>query len=389
MCEATDPLYPHSSPMSRDPTIGVAMSAFNQGHLVAESIESLLDQTRRPDRIVVVDDGSTDDTTSVVSRYEEHGVNLIRLKRRGVSEVLNTAAVNLETDYLAIQAADDVSRPERLEVELDAAETDGSLLVTSLPTVIDENSRTVDDKIASEFFTFPGDEVPLLRRLFKTGNLLCASSAFIRLDAFKMAGGFHPRLLHLQDHWLWVRLAGLGSVTRLGDRLVCYRRDSSGGNLSNPGNDHRMRVELGYCYRHFFDLASDERFIESFGDLLVDKGHDRALEEALLLFRHTDPLAQQAGIDRLLELATDRNYQRKLEELGLGPFEFFDAAGGVDVDRLKERTLLQAAHDEVVEQRDAVQAAHDEVLGSFSYRVLRPVRFCGSRVRWLWKRGRA
>jgi hypothetical protein len=163
-----------------------------------------------------------------------------------------------------------------------------------------------------------------------------------------------------------------------------------------------MRVELGYCFRHFFEVVTDEQFLASFGELLPDK-FDRPIEEALLLLSHTDPVAQQAGADRLLAVSFDERGCHLLEERGIAPFDFFERIGEVDIDRLKERAMVQAAHDEVVLQRDAVQAAHDEVvlqrdavqaahdevLGSFSYRVLRPVRVFGSRVRWLWKRGRA
>jgi len=373
-----------------DPTIGVAISAFNQGHLVAESIESLLDQTRTPEQIVVVDDGSTDGSLEVIAGYEKFGVRLVDLERRGVSEVLNRGASLLETDYVAIQAADDRSLPDRLEVELDAAEQTGSVLVTALPQIIDMAGEAVSDDVAPEFFVHRDDELHILRRLFETGNLLCASSALIRRDAFDQVGGFHPRLLHLQDHWLWIRLAGIASVTRLDDRLVEYRRNPDGGNLSNPANDHRMRVELGFCYRHFFDLVIDDMFIEAFGDLIPGRNGtiDRDLEEALLLLGHIDPLVQHCGADRLLALAIDEDRRRSLEQHGLGPFAFFDAIGSVDVDRLLERNslraahdeavahrdLVQAAHDEAVAQRDLVQAAHDALTSSLIFRLISPFR---------------
>jgi glycosyltransferase involved in cell wall biosynthesis len=347
--------------MTAVPSVGVAMSVYNQASIVGDAIESLLCQTQPPEQIVIVDDGSTDGSPEVIAGYEKFGVQLVGLERRGVSEVLNRGASLLETDYVAIQAADDRSLPDRLEVELDAAEQTGSALVTALPRIIDMAGKVIPDDVAPEFFVHRDDELHILRRLFETGNLLCASSALIRRDAFDQVGGFHPRLLHLQDHWLWTRLAGIASVTRLDDRLVEYRRNPDGGNLSSPANDHRMRVELGFCYRHFFDLVADDIFLEAFGDLIsgCNGTIDRDLEEALLFLGHTDPLVQQCGADRLLMLTLDEDRRGSLDQRGLGPFAFFDAIGSVDVDRLLERDSVQAAHDAAVAQRDSVQAAHD------------------------------
>ena len=84
--------------MARLPTVGVAMSVYNQEALVAASIESLLEQTKPPDQIVVADDGSTDGSIDVVERYASEGVELLRLDRCGVAEVLNSAAAALDTD---------------------------------------------------------------------------------------------------------------------------------------------------------------------------------------------------------------------------------------------------------------------------------------------------
>ena len=158
-----------------NPTIGVAMSLYNQQAYVEEAIESLLDQTRQPDRIVVVDDGSSDAGPDLVRKYETHGVVLTQVNRQGVSKVLNTAVDLTGTDFVAIQACDDVS--ERIEWQLDVALGSQISAVFAVPTVIDQASRRMPDCFANEFFV-ASDHLDPLRRLFETGNWLCASSVF-------------------------------------------------------------------------------------------------------------------------------------------------------------------------------------------------------------------
>ena len=104
--------------MTAVPSVGVAMSVYNQASIVGDAIESLLCQTQPPEQIVIVDDGSTDGSPEVIAGYEKFGVQLVGLERRGVSEVLNRGASLLETDYVAIQAADDRSLPDRLHLFL-------------------------------------------------------------------------------------------------------------------------------------------------------------------------------------------------------------------------------------------------------------------------------
>ena len=315
-----------------NPTIGVAMSLYNQQAYVEEAIESLLDQTRQPDRIVVVDDGSSDAGPNLVRKYEKHGVVLTQVNRQGVSKVLNTAVDLTGTDFVAIQACDDVSEPERIEWELDVALGSQRPTVFALPTVIDQASRRMPDCFASEFFV-ASDHLDPLRRLFETGNWLCASSAFFSRDNFDRAGRFHPGLLHLQDFLLWIRLAHLGSIVELPERLVRYRRHSGGGNLSSAHNDPRMRAEMAYVFRVFFDGCPSERLVHAFPELSIDTPDSIENGLANLLMCHPDLIAKQAGIERALGLTELSTSEDHPPDLLADPFAFFERSDKSDIDR--------------------------------------------------------
>src|SRR5918994_1694671 len=96
----------------RSPLITVVIPCYNQAHFLGEAIESVLSQSYPHHEIVVGDDGSTDDTSEVASRYD--GVRLVRQENRGLAGARNTGIRHSEGDYLVFLDADDRLLPEAL-----------------------------------------------------------------------------------------------------------------------------------------------------------------------------------------------------------------------------------------------------------------------------------
>lgn len=97
-----------------DPTITVVIPAYNAAKYLGEALESVLTQTRRPDEIIVIDDGSTDDTTQVIERFGK-AVVTIRQQNAGEGAARNAGIRAARGDYIAFLDADDVCAPERLD----------------------------------------------------------------------------------------------------------------------------------------------------------------------------------------------------------------------------------------------------------------------------------
>ncbi len=100
-------------------TVGVVLTTYNGEPYIKAQLESILDQTVQPYRIVVVDDGSTDRTAEIVEEYAGHhaGIRLFR-NRENLGWVKNFAkAISLcDTDYIALSDQDDVWHPQKLEI---------------------------------------------------------------------------------------------------------------------------------------------------------------------------------------------------------------------------------------------------------------------------------
>jgi hypothetical protein len=100
-----------------DPTVAVIIPTYNRARLLPQALDSILEQTRRPDDVLVIDDGSSDDTAAVVAGYHEH-IRCDHQPNSGKPAALNRGLAGVATDYVWIMDDDDVAAPDALERHL-------------------------------------------------------------------------------------------------------------------------------------------------------------------------------------------------------------------------------------------------------------------------------
>ena len=184
---------------AKQPTAGlvsVVIPSFNYGHFVAEAVESALAQTYSPIEVIVVDDGSTDDTRARLQPFADR-IHYVYQNNRGLSAARNTGVGLANGEWIALLDADDLWHPEKTEVQLRAASPLGSLgLVGSLPAV------SMPERLPSE---------PAVERLSVRDFLLSSrtgpSGALIRRDCFDAVGLFDESLRSIEDRDMWLRIA--------------------------------------------------------------------------------------------------------------------------------------------------------------------------------------
>lgn len=97
--------------------VSVVLPVYNAAATVVQAVESILSQTLADFELIIIDDGSTDDTPSLVSNLKNSRVRLVRAPHQGICSTLNRGLEEAQGDYIARMDADDVSRPERLTVQ--------------------------------------------------------------------------------------------------------------------------------------------------------------------------------------------------------------------------------------------------------------------------------
>ncbi len=111
----------HGTPVLRmRPTVSVVVTTYNQARYIEATLESVFNQTYPAWEVIVVDDGSTDDTPNRLARFGDK-IRYIRQKNQGVASSRNTGVSHARGDYVALLDGDDLWEPEKLAVQITAA----------------------------------------------------------------------------------------------------------------------------------------------------------------------------------------------------------------------------------------------------------------------------
>jgi glycosyltransferase involved in cell wall biosynthesis len=185
------------------PLVSVIIPAYNQGHYLGKAIQSVLDQTYPSFEVLVVDDGSTDDTAVVTRQFADARVRYIYKDNGGLSSARNTGVRNSSGEFLTYLDSDDLFLPTKLSLLVEALQARpeaGFAAGQSIP--IDENEQPI-----STIFDTP---IPEDTRRLVLGNPLHVGSVMVRRDWQARAGEFDESLRSYEDWDMWLRLARLG-----------------------------------------------------------------------------------------------------------------------------------------------------------------------------------
>lgn len=337
----------HSAgPARGTPVISVVMPSYNHAPFVEAAVQSVLAQSFSDFELIIVDDGSTDGSWSILQRFDDPRISLHLQRNAGPSAALNAGIARARGEFIALMSSDDICHPHRLKTQLEVMRAEPVDALFSLPRVIDEAGRGRDDEDFPVFFerTF-ASSAELFRRLFHQGNFLCAPSAFLRADALRAVGGFRRGSIQLQDFELWARMCPRFQFRLLGERLIQYRvrGDES---LSSPKRAVRTRFELATIYRGFLDNVPAAFLREAFPDVVgVDvsaSAEDVELDKSFIFLSHTDPLVRGIGAERLFSQLDDERLAAKLrEERGFGPRDLFRVTDTLDIHNLEALSALR------------------------------------------------
>jgi glycosyltransferase involved in cell wall biosynthesis len=217
------------------------MSVHNGAPWVREAVASVLAQTLADLELVVIDDGSTDDTPDVLGSIRDPRLRVERRARQGLTLALNRALAMARAPLLARLDADDVALPSRLarQCEFLEAHADVGLLGTA--------AREVDPSGREVATVRPPVDDAAIRRALIRANPFVHSSVIVRRAVLDRAGGYDPSFPVAQDYDLWMRLAGVTRLANLPEPLVIRRLTP--GRVSTVRDDDRLRAEARVRWR--------------------------------------------------------------------------------------------------------------------------------------------
>jgi glycosyltransferase involved in cell wall biosynthesis len=275
--------------------VSVVMAVYNGERFLASAIASVLAQTYHDFELVVVDDGSTDGSNDVIASFQDDRIKVVAQSNQGLAAALNAGLQIARGTFIARHDADDVSEPDRLELQLLYLEKhpDVALLGTNYHCIDGE------DRVfwTTDVFTEPDD----LKLAEIASNQFGHGAVMIRASALEEAGMYDGQYASACDVDLWTRLSRRSRIANLKEPLYRWRNVGQGLSTSDDGQlrtadevSSIRRREFAYFLEHrrdFKPLAFNPRSTRG--------GSKEYLRMKNTMFRDLALLASYAGRRRL------------------------------------------------------------------------------------------
>ncbi|WP_254768927.1 glycosyltransferase family A protein [Salinilacihabitans rarus] len=226
-------------------TASVVVPTYNRAAVLPRAIDSVLEQTFRDFELVVVDDGSTDETDAVVDDYADDRVTLLSHEtNRGPSAARNSGIDAAEGEFVSFLDSDDELKPTFLERSIETLRSEsGRCAGTFVALEVCRDGKAVDVHGAAAAMTSPADLGPSVETEARTGGLT------VRASALADVGSFDERIGYMDDVALWIRLLRGYRLVGIDDPLYRYHRHD--GQLT--GNDAEKIAGLTAFLAEFRD----------------------------------------------------------------------------------------------------------------------------------------
>ncbi len=257
--------------------IAVIIPCYNHARYIGEALESCLAQSRKPDRIIVIDDGSKDDSMKVMEPFKARGVEVRGRENQGahntINELVRIAAEDCE--WVSILNSDDRYLPQRFEkcLAVATANPNASVISTRLEVIDDAGNRMKEDEPRARWFygvQSLGDAADLSpAEWLGRGNFIATTSNIFARGGYLRANPFRPyRFNH--DYFFLAGAAWRDQIALSNEVLMQYRVHGSNTITTKPEPLMRemLRMHLD-LFHHFADeLAADETKRRRFSDYM-------------------------------------------------------------------------------------------------------------------------
>lgn len=245
--------------MMDTPAISIILCTYNRAGLVGQAIRSALAQTRRDFELIVIDDGSTDDTRAAIAAFDDARLRYHYRANGGLAAARNTGIELARGTYVTFLDDDDLYAPDHLarlagylDQQADCGWVSGGYRVTDMQGQLLSvwEPWVVYPDLTVEMWVFVCPTAP--------------TAVMVRRQWLQRAGGFDPQQYPSDDWELWLRLAHLGCRMAWVRHLVCtYRLHDK--NMTQDRQAMRQQARSFRVLEHFFaqpDLSADVRALQ-------------------------------------------------------------------------------------------------------------------------------
>ncbi|MGL2995217.1 glycosyltransferase family 2 protein [Flavobacterium sp. TSSA_36] len=230
------------------PFISVILPVYNASKFLTESIKSMLEQTFTNFELIIINDGSTDNSQSIIESFDDKRIRVFQKPNTGLIDSLNLAVAHSRGSWIARMDADDISAPNRLEEQIKFIDSGVAVIGTQV-TLIDENGKPYGK---TKLATNPEE---ILANLKKHISNVVHPSVLINKTLLLKVGGYDPKMHVAEDYDLWLRISKIGKIININQSLLSLRKH--GDNISS----NKLSISVENCLislAYYFKSKSSE-----------------------------------------------------------------------------------------------------------------------------------
>lgn len=221
------------------------MGIYNCASTLPEALDSLLAQTYKDFKVIMCDDGSTDNTYEVARQYADKYNNFILIRNdrnKGLNYTLNHCLEYADTELVARMDGDDRSLPHRFEQEVKFLDEHSEFAIVSGPMKYFNKNGV---------FRIEEGKGVITKKDFIQGNPICHAPCMVRREAYEAVGGYSvdSKLLRVEDYHLWFKMYAAGYTGFMVEEPIYEMRDDQTAiarrNLKNRLNEAYVK-HIGY-----------------------------------------------------------------------------------------------------------------------------------------------
>ena len=274
------------------PKVSVIIPTYNRAHLIERSIRSVLDQTYQDFELIVVDDGSTDNTEEIVARFDDDRIRYIRRNQSSGSPAAptNTGIKAARGEYIAIQDSDDEWLPGKLEKQMrvfDNASARVGIVYTDMWRVSEDGKK----KYWHSPRIMPEESIVYRDALGYRVMYIGTQTLVVKGECFSKAGLFDEKLPNFIDTELLIRMSRYYYFYHIEEPLVNYFATASSISLNREADITARKLILE---KHFEDIKKDRKILArhyfGIGALLCVNGEVKPARSYLIKAIVTYPL---------------------------------------------------------------------------------------------------
>lgn len=260
-----------------NPLVSVVIPVYNSALFLKECIDSVINQTYQNIEIIIVDDGSTDESCDIIEKYYKDNVKLIRQKNSGASSARNNALNYINGKYVQFLDSDDYLDNKKIEIQIqNLKQANGVLAFGDTKFLINETSAIINNENIFESEYAPLDLIKKLYGYNDNGSMITVSSWLTNVEIIKNAGRWNETLTQDDDGEYFNRvILNSNKIIFCKDSIDYYRKYKTHNSISNRKdlkalesrfNSINLKLEVLKNYldsntlniifsRHYFEVA--------------------------------------------------------------------------------------------------------------------------------------